>query len=183
MEATTNFSIFDMVFSAKGFMVVTVFAVVLVMYFKIISNKRNHITTVKITKGLNLKQNIEIKVHQAVDHMQTDIKSFKGLKHNEIDAITLKNTRLNSGSRNSSSKSISEISFEKLDWTTKHTLLIPNSTKNCDLYHSYDDLRSVSTFSSINSEELLFDYKLDSPLDSESKHSDKWKVKRVSFNW
>mmetsp|Transcript_32013 Transcript_32013/g.36545 ORF Transcript_32013/g.36545 Transcript_32013/m.36545 type:complete len:123 (-) Transcript_32013:203-571(-) len=47
--------------------------------------------------------------------MCTDLKTFEGLKHSEIGAITLINTQKNSSAKNCSSKSLVPINHNKLE--------------------------------------------------------------------
>ena len=183
MEVTNGEFVREGWFGLKELMIlVGAIGVIVIVWMKMASKKKINWNVTKSVKTLNIKQKVDIRVHKAVENMQTDLKSFEGLKHNEIDAITEKNTQLNSGSRISSSKSISEISIEKLDDTWKSNLLTLNNISNCKSSNSFDDLRSISTFTSINSEESLPDDQINSNIDCDSK---KWHktTKRVSFNW
>ena len=119
-----------------------------------------------------------------VEGMESDLKSFKGLRYWEIEAITLKNTKLNSGMKSSSTKSIPEIDVEKIDKTIKLRTFTPKTQNNSGLKNHYEDFKSLSSFSTVNSEDQIIDNAHDSKeeLSLETTIYIR-KPKRVSFNW
>ena len=136
----------------------------------------------KVVKKLRIKKEIEERVMRNVEGMETDLKSFQGLRYCEIEAITLKNTKLNSGMKSSSTKSIPEINVEKIDKTIKLRTFTPKTQNNSGLKNCYD-FKSLSSFSTVNSEDQIIDNAHDSKeeLSLETTIYIR-KQKRVSFN-
>lgn len=178
METTANSQVSELIMQNKGLIIIFgVIGFLAILLIRCNGKERQRTSNKVITKPLGLKNIVDLKLKKALESLDTDIKSFKGLKQSEVEAITLKNTRLNSGSRRSS-KSLSDIRVDKLDGTKKMTL---SGFKKQAFTYSFEDLRSSSTFSSLNSDENLLDLKVKCVQVSPSNMNELKDGKRVSF--
>ena len=180
MESIAKSQVSETLMQHKAWLLIFGLIAVLLLVLKISNcNSKQRLSSVVVSKPMGLKNIVDLKLKKALEKIHTDVKCFKGLKQSEVEAITLRNTQLNSGTKRNSSKSLSNIRIDKLDGTRRKS----SGFKSQAFSHSFEDLRSLSTFSSLNSEEELADLHVEiipvNPINTkEAKDS-----KRVSFVW
>lgn len=184
MESGSIYAFIELSTCTKAILYLTITTIVAYGLIRMrCSSNKNQGNCMKIAKPFSFKSKLNSRIQESIEKICSDLKSFEGLKHYEIDAITEKNTKLNAAAQMKKSSSDSKVGFSEIIKITnnkKHMTLSPRN-KSAPIEEK-EEFESLCTVPSLNSDDFS-DLGLESCLKyTDVDTSSKRKVKRVSFN-